>query len=78
MVVTVTPLGFYKKYLREGEQDWRFVLHEPTTVKELLCRSELDVSKFFPVVLVNGRHQKEEYVLQDGDQVVITTLLGGG
>jgi sulfur carrier protein ThiS len=78
MRATLIPLGYYKKFLPKDQQHWQIDFDRGITVKELLANTQIKADKVPPVILVNGRHIKEDYQIQDGDEVIVMTLLGGG
>jgi molybdopterin converting factor small subunit len=49
-----------------------------TQVKELI--KELGITKISPlgVLMINSRHESEEYILKEGDIVALFPKIGGG
>ena len=49
-----------------------------TQVKEVI--NELGITKISPlgVLMVNSKHESEEYILQEGDVVALFPKIGGG
>jgi len=70
--VKVVPVGMLKRYLSET-----VTANPGQTVHQLL-----DVLGIPPdlvaVVMVNGRQEPKSYLLQEGDQVKLVPLVGGG
>lgn len=70
-------------YLRdqhpEAKKDGVLVipLDGPINVGTLISKLNLP-AKEISLVMVNGKHQREDYVLKDGDRVGIFPMIGGG
>jgi molybdopterin converting factor small subunit len=70
-------------YLRdlhpEAKKDGVLVmpLDKRTDVGTLVAGLKLP-AKEISLVMVNGKHQRDDYVLKDGDRVGIFPLIGGG
>lgn len=71
--VKVIPVGILKKYVTQET-----VTASPgQTVHQLL--EGLGISPdLVAVVMVNGRQEPKSYLLQEGDQVKLVPLVGGG
>lgn len=52
-------------------------LDDKMDVGTLITRLNLP-AKEISLVMVNGKHQREDYVLKDGDRVGIFPMIGGG
>lgn len=54
------------------------VYHENISAQEII--DELGVAKELPlgVLMVNGRHEKESYLLKEGDTLSLFPKVGGG
>lgn len=77
MQVKVKPVSYLKKYLPEGENVITRELSAPVSVAELLrlCGFPDDLQ---PIVTVNGRRKKPDYVVADGDEILIAPPAAGG
>jgi len=70
-------------YLRdlhpEAKKDGVLVmpLDKRTDVGGLIAKLNLP-GKEISLVMVNGKHQRDDYVLKDGDRVGIFPMIGGG
>ncbi len=78
MKVKVRLVSQFKKYggnkLDENNQ---LKINNNTSVRELLEILEIPRDKN-KVVLVDGRSRKEEYLLKNGEKIIIYNLLVGG
>ncbi len=73
--VEITPVGLLKKYL--GDRETPIVTREGQTVADALEVLGIP-SMLVALVLINGRQELKDYVLQDGDVVKLVPLVGGG
>ena len=73
--VEITPVGLLKKYIADRETP--IVTGEGQTVAEVLEALGIP-SMLVALVLINGRQELKDYVLQDGDVVKLVPLVGGG
>ncbi|MBC8263209.1 MAG: MoaD/ThiS family protein [Anaerolineales bacterium] len=73
--VEITPVGLLKKHI--GDRETPIVTGEGQTVTEALDALGIP-SMLVALVLVNGRQELKDYVLQNGDVVKLAPLLGGG
>jgi sulfur carrier protein ThiS len=72
--VEISPLGVLRRYA-EGREP--LSVEAGRTVYQLL--EELGIpSDLVAVVMVNGRQELKSYPLQEGDQVKLVPLIGGG
>jgi len=72
--VEITPVGLLKKYIGDRETP---IVEGGQTVAEVIEALGIP-SVLVAVVLINGRQESKEYVLQDGDVVKLMPLVGGG
>ncbi len=70
--VKVVPVGMLKKYLSET-----VTANSHQTVHQLLDGLGIPAD-LVAVVMVNGRQEPKSYLLQEGDQVKLVPLVGGG
>jgi sulfur carrier protein ThiS len=71
--VKVVPVGMLKKYITQG----RVTANSGQTVRQLLDGLGIPPD-LVAVVMVNGRQESKSYLLQEGDQVKLVPLVGGG
>ena len=74
-LVSITVIGLLKNYTQNRES---LTLHAAgKSINQVLA--ELGIpSVLVAVVLINGRQESKDYVLQDGDIVKLIPLVGGG
>jgi molybdopterin converting factor small subunit len=60
---------------KEGELS--VSLNDNSNVSALIDKLKLP-RKEISLVMVNGKHQKDDFILKDGDRVGIFPLIGGG
>lgn len=70
--VKVVPVGMLKNYLSETVR-----ANPAQTVHQLLDGLGIPAD-LVAVVMVNGRQEPKSYLLQEGDQVKLVPLVGGG
>lgn len=66
-------------HYREGRfkvQEGEFPLG--TTAQDIIASLELEKVSPLGVLMVNGRHEEPQYVLQENDEVAIFPKIGGG
>ena len=71
----MTPLGLLKRHI--GDRETPILTEEGQTVAEILEALGIP-SGLVAIVLINGRQELKNYVLQDGDVVELVPLVGGG
>ena len=71
----IAPLGLLKRYI--GDRETPILTEEGQTVAEILETLGIP-SGLVAIVLINGRQELKNYVLQDGDVVELVPLVGGG
>jgi sulfur carrier protein ThiS len=71
--VKVVAVGMLKKYITPE----RVTANSGQTVRQLLDGLGIP-SDLVAVVMVNGRQESKSYLLQEGDQVKLVPLVGGG
>ena len=71
----IAPLGLLKRYIEDRKTP--ILTEEGQTVAEVLEALGIP-SALVAVVLINGRQELKNYVLQDGDVVKLVPLVGGG
>jgi sulfur carrier protein ThiS len=73
--VEITPVGLLQKYI--GDRETPIVTRGGQTVAEVIETLAIPAA-LVAVVLINGRQELKNYVLQDGDVVKLVPLVGGG
>lgn len=71
--VKVVAVGMLKKHITQE----RVTANSGQTVRQLLDGLGIP-SDLVAVVMVNGRQESKSYLLQEGDQVKLVPLVGGG
>ena len=71
----IAPLGLLKRYIEDRKT--LILTEEGQTVAEVLEVLGIP-SVLVALVLINGRQELKNYVLQDGDVVKLVPLVGGG
>jgi len=71
--VKVVSVGMLKKYITQE----RVTANSGQTVRQLLDGLGIPPD-LVAVVMVNGRQESKSYLLQEGDQVKLVPLVGGG
>ncbi len=66
----------YQPNLAPGEAS-AITLEDKAELKDLVSAFKIP-KKELAVILVNGRREEENYLLQDGDRIGIFPLIGGG
>lgn len=71
--VKVVPVGMLKNYIAPE----MVTANSGQTVRQLLDGLSIPPD-LVAVVMVNGRQESKSYLLQEGDQVKLVPLVGGG
>jgi sulfur carrier protein ThiS len=71
----IAPLGLLKRYI--GDRKTPILTEEGQTVAEVLEALSIP-SGLVTIVLINGRQESKNYILQDSDVVELVPLVGGG
>lgn len=74
MSATIKAYGIFKNYL--GGQNEASVEHG-ITIRQALAALNIP-SEVVALVVVNDEQENKDYCLQDGDQVKLMAVLGGG
>ena len=75
--VTVEAVGFLRKYGEKGDAAISFDEQDAMTTKSLAAQMGIP-GKYPLLFLVNSKTKKGDYVLADGDHVVIVMPIAGG
>jgi molybdopterin synthase sulfur carrier subunit len=76
ITITIQLLAQYRENRFKVEER---VYSSGTTVEDII--DELGISEYeFPlgILMVNSKHEKEEYILQEGDILVLSPTIAGG
>ena len=79
MKIEITTLGFLRQYLpvRYRTEPAFYSFDNPVTLNHLVF-SVLAMPTREAIALVNGRYVAPDYVLKDGDQVIVLPPVDGG
>ena len=78
MEIEIRLFGILRNYLPRGRgSSFKKVLEQAVTVKDIIEELGLP-DNIHKVIVVNGTHPKEDYVLQGGDVLSIFPPLAGG
>jgi molybdopterin converting factor small subunit len=80
MKITIRLLATYQRYLPEGHDarmGYRHDIANDACVGDVLDELPIPPSEAF-TVLVNGRHARQDQVLQPGDQLAVFPAACGG
>jgi len=75
MPITIKPIGQLKTYI--NDQKSVAIDGAGLTVNEALIQFGIP-PLLVALVMVNNRQEDKNYCLQDGDEVLIMSILGGG
>ncbi len=76
--VEVQPIGIYRKYLDGAGDFWVFEFTEQVCLGRLIEECPIEVGETQPIFLVNGIQRTKDFVLSDGDRVIVMFMIGGG
>ncbi|MGB9672802.1 MAG: MoaD/ThiS family protein [Anaerolineales bacterium] len=74
MTAILKPLGLLKEYIHGENQT---VIPSGITVRQALADLKIP-SEIVALVVVNGSQQTKDYLVQDGDEIKILAVVGGG
>lgn len=74
MPATIRPVGVLKNYVDEQEQ---VMIACGMSVRQALVNLKIP-PEIVALVLVNGKAEHKDYIVQDGDELKIIAVLGGG
>jgi molybdopterin converting factor small subunit len=80
MQITIRLLASYRRYLPEGhdfQTGYDHAVPSGACVSEVLDQLPIPTTEAF-TILVNGRHARQDQVLQDGDVLAVFPSAGGG
>ena len=78
MIVRLRFYGFFKEYINNGQKISTYELPEPITVKKLCDQIDTEIIKKGPGIIINGKSEKQDYLLREGDTLEIIPIFEGG
>jgi len=72
--------GYFRKFLEEGKEYIRISLEKPSTIRDIFVNVGIDLKKVKvkPVIIVNGSVFNLDYVVKDGDEIILINMMVGG
>jgi len=72
--------GYFRKFLKEEKGYIKVFLENPSTVRDILMNFDIDFRKIKikPLIIVNGNLYNLDYVVEDGDEVILINMMVGG
>jgi len=72
--------GYFRKYLKEEKGYIKVSLKNPSTVRDILMNFDIDFQKIKvkPLIIVNGNVYNLDYVVKDGDEIILINMIVGG
>jgi molybdopterin converting factor small subunit len=72
--------GYFRKFIKEEKEYIKTSLKNPSTVRDILMNFDIDFRKIKvkPIIIVNGHVYSLDYVVKDGDEVILINMISGG
>ena len=72
--------GYFRKFTKEEKEYIKISLENPSTVRDILMNFDIDFQKIKvkPIIIVNGHVYSLDYVVKDGDEVILMNMMSGG
>jgi molybdopterin converting factor small subunit len=72
--------GYFRKFLKEEKEYIKVSLENPSTIRDILMNFDIDFQKIKvkPIIIVNGHVYSLDYVVKDGDEVILINMISGG
>jgi len=72
--------GYFRKFLKEEKGYIKVSLKNPSTVRDILMNFDIDFQKIKvkPLIIVNGNVYNLDYVVKDGDEIILINMMVGG
>jgi molybdopterin converting factor small subunit len=72
--------GYFRKFLKEEKEYVKVSLENSSTVRDILMKFDIDFQKIKvkPIIIVNGHVYSLDYVVKDGDEVILINMISGG
>ena len=78
--ITLKFAGYFRKFIKEKKEYIKTSLKNPSTVRDILMNFDIDFRKIKvkPIIIVNGHVYSLDYVVKDGDEVILINMISGG
>ena len=72
--------GYFRKFTKEEKEYIKISLENSSTVRDILMNFDIDFRKIIvkPIIIVNGNVYSIDYVVKDGDEVILMNMIAGG
>jgi molybdopterin converting factor small subunit len=72
--------GYFRKFIKEEKEYIKISLENPSTVRDILMNFDIDFRKIKvkPIIIVNGQVYSLDYVIKDGDEIILINMISGG
>lgn len=72
--------GYFRKFIKEEKEYIKIFLENSSTVRDILMNFDIDFRKIKvkPIIIVNGNVYSIDYVVKDGDEVILMDMIAGG
>jgi len=72
--------GYFRKFIKEEKEYIKVDLENPSAVRDILMNFDIDFRKIKvkPIIIVNGHVYSLDYVVKDGDEVILMNMMSGG
>lgn len=72
--------GYFRKFIKEEKEYIKISLENSSTVRDILTNFDIDFRKIKvkPIIIVNGNVYSIDYVVKDGDEVILMNMIAGG
>ena len=72
--------GYFRKFIKEEKEYIKISLENPSTVRDILVNFDIDFRKIKvkPIIIANGHVYSLDYVVKDGDEVILMNMMSGG
>jgi len=72
--------GYFRKFQKEGKKYIRISLKKPSTIRDILINVGIDLKKIKvkPIIIVNGDVYNLDYIIKDGDEIILINMMSGG
>ncbi|GAF84676.1 hypothetical protein ES705_40767 [subsurface metagenome] len=72
--------GYFRKFIKEKKEYIKVSLENPSAVRDILMNFDIDFRKIKvkPIIIVNGHVYSLDYIVKDGDEVILMNMMSGG
>ena len=72
--------GYFRKFIKEEKEYIKVALENPSAVRDILMNFDIDFRKIKvkPIIIVNGHVYSLDYIVKDGDEVILMNMMSGG